>query len=345
MGCPTQGILGKTLVFTVQARDATGAAVDLDADAKPTYKVYEDETGDEMDSGTMAKLDDTDTDGFYSEELTITAANGYDAYKHYTIRIEGTVDGIDLICVYTFMVIGRAAITVSSGTGKTLANLKTSCQYYGWNDMTDAGVGELENFINDTLQLLATLAPWPEYVKRDGSHTFDADDDDEELDESNLVRIGTVVRTDKASPLEEMTIDEWLFNKKYHAASGPPNSYALDKYTTAGLNLTKMLLYPCPAAETTVYYTYQVEPSTLSADDDKTDWPLSRMWLFAKALEVRLAAIDRDAAGVVLHNAEFMTLVNRAYNQARPSYKPIVAKPVVMSHKWRLSDIEKTIVS
>ena len=278
----------------------------------------------------MAKLDDADTDGFYSEELTITAANGYDAYKNYSIRIVAAVDAIALVCVYTFMCIGRAAITVSSGTGKTLANIKTTCQYYGWNDMTAAGVAEMENFINDTLQILCMLQPWPEYVRRDGSHTF---------------LIGTVIRTDKATPLEEMTLDDWLFNQKYHEGSGPPNSYALRKYTTAGLNLTEMLLYPAPAAETTLYYTYQVEPVTLAADADKTDWPLARMWLLSKALEVRLAAIDRDAAGVVMHGNEFMGLVNRAYNQARPSYKPIVANPVVMSHKWRLRDIEKTITS
>ncbi len=344
MGCPTQGILGKTLVFTVQSRDDTGAAVDLDANAFPTYKVYEDETGGEMDSGTMAKLDDTDTDGFYSEELDISAANDYDAYKHYTIRIEATVDGIALVCVYTFMVIGRAAITVSSGTGKTLANIKTMCKYRGWNDFTTDGVAELENFINGTLQILAMLAQWPEYYRRDGSATFSAADDAEELDETNLVRVGTVIRTDKAAPLDEMNIDDWLFNKKYHTATGPPNSYALRKYTTAGLNLTEMLLYPNPAVETTLYYTYQVEPVTLSADGEKTDWPLSRMWLLAKALDIRLAAIDRDTAGVALYGSDFMALVNRAYNQARPSYKPIVARPVVMSHKWRLGDIGKTIV-
>ena len=61
---------------------------------------------------------------------------------------------------------------VSDVTGKTLANLEDICQYHGWQDRTTAGEAQLDNFINDTLQLLSNLAPWPEYHRIDGAQSF-----------------------------------------------------------------------------------------------------------------------------------------------------------------------------
>lgn len=57
---------------------------------------------------------------------------------------------------------------------KTLANLKTICQYHGWSDLTTAGTTQLVNFINETLQMLSTLKPWPEYCKTNGLVTMGA---------------------------------------------------------------------------------------------------------------------------------------------------------------------------
>lgn len=76
---------------------ATGAAVD--ADAAAGYRIYEDETGTPILTGTMALLDDANTVGFYSEQITLSAANGFEAGKSYCIRktlVVGGVTGVDL---------------------------------------------------------------------------------------------------------------------------------------------------------------------------------------------------------------------------------------------------------
>ena len=235
--------------------------------------------------------------------------------------------------------------TAVPAAGKTLDQIKTIAKYQGWNDFTTTGTAELTNFINDTLQILAMLKPWPEYMHRDGSHTFSSGDDAEALTETRIIRMGTVIRSDKSAPLDEITVDDWLFQTKHHAATGPPNEYALLKSVSTGDISAELLIYPKPTASTTLYYTWQSSPIFLSGGSDGTDWPDIRLWLLSAALKKRLAAIDRDTKGVVLYGIEFMDLVERAFTQSRPSYKPIVARPVILSRKWRLQDIEKTIIS
>lgn len=100
MACPDIGVLSKTLTFTVTAEANTGAPVD--ADALPTYKVYEDETQSHMLSGTMNYLDPTNTTGLYSEQITLSAANGFEADKTYTIHILAAIGGVSVQKSYTF---------------------------------------------------------------------------------------------------------------------------------------------------------------------------------------------------------------------------------------------------
>lgn len=91
MGCPAFTFLEDSLTFSVNTHDPdTGEATD--ADALPTYRVYEDETAVPILTGTMAILDDLNTVGFYSEQIDCTAANGFEENKTYTIYIEATVD-------------------------------------------------------------------------------------------------------------------------------------------------------------------------------------------------------------------------------------------------------------
>jgi hypothetical protein len=52
--------------------------------------------------------------------------------------------------------------------GTTLTALKNICKHHGWHNTTTSGEAELTRFINRTLQLLASLGPWPEYHKLDG---------------------------------------------------------------------------------------------------------------------------------------------------------------------------------
>lgn len=91
MGCQAEVTLGDNLTFSVCTHDPDTGVL-TDADAAPTYRVYEDETGTAILTGSMAKLDDAGTTGFYSEQLACTAANGFENDKSYTIYIQATVD-------------------------------------------------------------------------------------------------------------------------------------------------------------------------------------------------------------------------------------------------------------
>lgn len=91
MGCPSFVIIGNNLTFTVCTHDPDTGVL-TDADSAPSYRVYEDETGTAIATGTMAKLDDGSTTGFYSEQLACTSGNGYEHGKSYNIYISATVD-------------------------------------------------------------------------------------------------------------------------------------------------------------------------------------------------------------------------------------------------------------
>jgi hypothetical protein len=87
-----------------------GAATD--ADAVPAYRVYEDETGTPLLTGTMAKLDDANTTGFYSARIQLTAAAGFEEGKSYTIYISAAVGGVTGTISHSFQ-IEAAAIDIA----------------------------------------------------------------------------------------------------------------------------------------------------------------------------------------------------------------------------------------
>lgn len=90
MGSPAEVEIGDNLVFSVNTHEPdTGAATD--ADAVPAYRVYEDETGTAILTGNMAKLDDANTTGFYSESIACTSGNGFENGKSYTVYISAAV--------------------------------------------------------------------------------------------------------------------------------------------------------------------------------------------------------------------------------------------------------------
>ena len=91
MGCPLAVEIGDNLVFSVTTHDPDTGVL-TDADAVPPYRIYEDETATPILTGNMAKLDDANTTGFYTELIACTVANGFEDSKTYTIYIEATVD-------------------------------------------------------------------------------------------------------------------------------------------------------------------------------------------------------------------------------------------------------------
>lgn len=70
----------------------TGVATD--ADSAPSYRIYEEETATPILTGSMALLDSTNTAGFYSEQVTLSVANGFEVGKCYAVYISGTVNSV-----------------------------------------------------------------------------------------------------------------------------------------------------------------------------------------------------------------------------------------------------------
>lgn len=105
------------LTFAVNTHlGSTGAAID--ADAVPDYRVYEGETATPILTGSMALLDSTNTEGFYTEELTLSAANGFENGKSYNIYISATVNSIEGTLTHNFQIAADVdANVVSLDTG------------------------------------------------------------------------------------------------------------------------------------------------------------------------------------------------------------------------------------
>ena len=102
------------LTFPANTHSAsTGAATD--ADSVPAYRVYEDETGTAILTGSMAKLDDASTTGFYSEQITLSAANGFEKGKCYTIYISAAVSSTSGTMSHTFQIEAEVDANTVSG--------------------------------------------------------------------------------------------------------------------------------------------------------------------------------------------------------------------------------------
>ena len=92
----------------------TGALTD--ADAAPSYRVYEDETATALLTGSMALLDTDNTTGFYSEAITLSAANGFELGKSYTIYITAAVNSVTGGQHHTFQIGAQVNATHAAGT-------------------------------------------------------------------------------------------------------------------------------------------------------------------------------------------------------------------------------------
>lgn len=123
MGCPSEVDIGSNLVFSVTTHDPDTGVLS-DADSVPVYRVYEDETATPILTGSMSKLDDSNTTGFYTEQIACSVANGFENNKTYTIYIEATVDSDKGAIPYSFKAktsvggVGSSSctLTVTDGT-------------------------------------------------------------------------------------------------------------------------------------------------------------------------------------------------------------------------------------
>lgn len=95
--------LGADLTFYLNTHNAVDG-VATDADSVPTYRIYEEETGTAIANGTMTILDDANTVGFYSEQVTLSGVTGYENGKSYGIYVSATVNGREGTVTKTFRI-------------------------------------------------------------------------------------------------------------------------------------------------------------------------------------------------------------------------------------------------
>lgn len=91
MGCQTRVTIGGFLTFSICAHDPDTGEL-TDTDFAPIYRIYEGEVAVPVLTGVLAKLDDANTVGFYTERIECSTANGFEDRKTYTIYVEATVD-------------------------------------------------------------------------------------------------------------------------------------------------------------------------------------------------------------------------------------------------------------
>ena len=103
------------LTFVCDTHSSTTAG-QTDADSAPTYRIYEDETGTPILTGTMALLDDSNTVGFYSEQVTLSAANGFERGKSYHVRIHAIVGSVAANITHNFQIGAHVDLTWILGT-------------------------------------------------------------------------------------------------------------------------------------------------------------------------------------------------------------------------------------
>jgi len=165
MGCPNKALIGdsETLVFSVTTHNpTTGAATD--ADDFPTYNIYENETTTAILTGTMAKLDDANTVGFYSESITTNSTN-FENRKTYTIYVSAIVGGITGVISFSFMAYSKDTVSLNDpATGDIVSGI------FG-EKLTAGGVATFE----DIVKTLYSMAKG-KIVKSGNTFTYYDDD-------------------------------------------------------------------------------------------------------------------------------------------------------------------------
>jgi len=111
MPVPTIGVLTKAFSWSFDVRDTFG--VSADADAVPTYAIYEHETTTAIVTGSMTKLGSVT--GFYTEDIDLLTASGFESFHTYQLRISWTYNLKDYSKSYAFIVLGADTLAEAGG--------------------------------------------------------------------------------------------------------------------------------------------------------------------------------------------------------------------------------------
>jgi hypothetical protein len=144
VGCPAKVDIGRNLVFSICTHDPDTGIL-TDADAPPEYRLYAGETGTPVLTGTMDKLDDAHTTGFYAEAIACTAGNGFVTGLSYTLYIEATVDGNTGGISYGFTV-GEPNVIADAVLVRDFANVEADAPNHS---LASAGLKATSRVTND----------------------------------------------------------------------------------------------------------------------------------------------------------------------------------------------------
>lgn len=127
MGCPTEVEIGRNLTFSICTHDPDTGVL-TDAGSNPTYRVYQATTTTPILTGTMSKLDDGNTTGFYVAAIACLSGNGFNHGFTYTVYIEATVDTDKGGISYAFTAYDqrKANLTQISDSGDAADRLEAS---------------------------------------------------------------------------------------------------------------------------------------------------------------------------------------------------------------------------
>lgn len=165
MGCPDYAILEEKLTFTINTIDTTGSPAD--ADAAPAYSVYEDETAAAIATGTMTQPQSVT--GLYSEQIAITAANGYERYKTYSIRITAVMSGVTVAKTYSFIALaGSDTVTTTTDALTTTANVNSYLGISGDDTLVSALINRATSAIHRYCDRIFIAGTYREY--HDANH-------------------------------------------------------------------------------------------------------------------------------------------------------------------------------
>jgi hypothetical protein len=95
------------------------------ADSAPSYRIYEDETATPILTGNLAALDSGNTTGFYTEQITLSAANGFEKGKCYTIYMEADVSTNTITRLHNLQIEAEVDVKSISGDSAAADNLET----------------------------------------------------------------------------------------------------------------------------------------------------------------------------------------------------------------------------
>lgn len=130
--------IGDTLIISVVTGDTTVGA-NVDADAAPTFRIYENITETPIETGTIDLCDDANTTGFYSDTSELTTAKGYEPGKTYIILKTAVIGGKSFSEIMYLQIRSRMKITYNKTTGLAIRYLPDGSTPRDTVEITDDG--------------------------------------------------------------------------------------------------------------------------------------------------------------------------------------------------------------